>query len=367
MAFKGGVKLKPTALFKTHKAGLTYMLKNGVVSLLSCDTTTSFLFILTANGNVPDAQLPFVNATTSKALRVLVLKFNILFPQCKLANFKCNGTLKKKKCVSDSIVYTEASVQQYIYLKTLSRPICPGIIFSDYLESPNILLDCVTDASSQAAIQYLMTYFVRRKIGLIVMDFVDPLKYSPLSYVAKEKKIDYVPRIGGAILKIAQLGYFNYDMHNNNILVAENALEIQLIDFGRVVQLSNLSTELAEEVQKRSPFDIFELIAHMPNPQFLMSKENAVKAFALLADIDLIQNNQLFGGMHIQMVSFVKHIFYMNNKESKNVLYDTPYNSGLVMQCILEYAKYNQASPHERSKNFFNVSKKKNKQSKYYV
>jgi hypothetical protein len=366
MSFKGGVNLKPSALFRTHKAGLTFMLKNGLVSLLSCDTTTSFLFILTINNTVYDADLPFVDINTQKALRVIVLKFNILFPQCKLANFRCNGTLKKKKCVSDSIVYTEASVQQYVYTNTLSNPICPGIIFSDYLESPTILLDCVANASAQPAIQYLMTYFSRNKIGLIVMDFVDPLNYSPLSYQPIQKKHQYMPYIGGAILKIAQLGYFNYDMHNNNILVSATTLRIKLIDFGRVVQLSNLSNDLAEEIQKRSPFDIFEFIRSMTDPTFLLSEKNVVNAFALLADIDLIQNNQLFGGMHIQMLSFVKHIFFMNNKNAKTVLYDAPYKRDMVLKCIAEYAKY-KPDP-ERPTHFFNVTKKRNNpNSKYYV
>ena len=366
MSFKGGVNLK-TSFFKTHKAGLIFMLQNGLVSILSCDTTTSFLFILTANPSVDDAELPFVNINTQKALRVIVLKFNILFPQCKLKHFRCNGTLKKKKCVSDAIVYAEASMQQYVYTNTLSNPICPGIIFSDYLESPTLLLNCIANASAQAAIQYLMTYFSRNKIGLIVMEYFDHLEYTSFSNAPKQSKKQYIPYIGGAILKIAQLGYFNYDMHNNNILVSNTSLRIKMIDFGRVVQLSNMGQELEDEIQKRSPFDMLEFIQKMTDPTFLLSEKNAVNAFALLADIDLINNNHLFGGMHIQMLAFIKHIFNVSNQNSKDVLYDMPYKRDMLLRCIDEYAKYDQ-QVQNRSTHFFKVTKKRsNPNARYYV
>jgi hypothetical protein len=346
MSLKGGVYLKQST--KTHWAGVLFMARNGILKVLSCDTESSFVFVLTVKEDVRDRDLPFLEIKTNAPLRSVVLKFNILGTNCDLVSTNCNGKQSRKKCVPASLLELESNAQQYLYLNTVAsgEAICLAIMYAGQLSNADTLLeDLMQVGQSDSAMQsliYLSDYMKEYKLGLVVMEFADSSTYFTFSSLDKGSRLLYAPHIGAAMLKAAQLGIFNTDMHNKNVLLTKD-YKVKLIDFGRCVHLSNLPNKLYSIVAKRAlPINIKKLIFDMKSPKFYESVSNVVKAFALLADLDLYQNNLMFGGMHQQMGSFLKCIFKFDGSEKDDaVLYNLPYNRDVVLQCMAEFQKFN--------------------------
>jgi hypothetical protein len=317
----GGARLDKS--ITTPFKGVEKMLELGQVKLVFCKTHTSFIFSI----NIPPTTDPTPFYVLNKARSELdapvysiVLKFAIIMPNCELSNFKCRmcaeGECKtkdvEKGCVKEVDIMRECKTQQEIYYETVQtgNPICPAVIDLSFLDSTQLpflqtlLSKC--DESAIPAMQYLQASVkAGAKLAMISMEFArgEGAKVIPGDKVSDAILVKAAPKILAAMLKLAVMGYVNYDFHSANVMIAvenNNVVDATMIDFGRVAKLNSLNPAVMEYIMKRANFPIDQLLKKMGTANFYTNPFNVMMALAAIADMDLGYNITLFNSHQIQ-------------------------------------------------------------------
>ncbi len=355
--------------FATPLKGVEKMLELGIVKLVFCKTHTSFIFSI----NIPPttSPVPFyvLNQKRDKIdapVYSIVLKFAVMMPVCRLPRFKCRmcrGECREKDvekgCVKKADIERECRTQQAVYYETVrtGHPICPGVIDLMFLNSNHMpflqkLLE-KSDEQAFASMQYLQDSVKNgAELAMISMEFAR----GEGEIVAGDKATDRIlkrasPKIIAGMLKLAYMGYVNYDFHSANVMISvdnDTVVDATMIDFGRVAKLKTLLPEVKEFIFKRANFPLDQLLARMEgDEQFYTNGYNVMMALAAIGDMDLAYNIHFFGSHQIQCrdilvlafdgkVSLGKDppVLYPNQNE-KDAFVPNP----LIKEAILEYKK----------------------------
>ena len=199
----------------------------------------------------------------------LIFKIVIIHAKNEIIDLpEYEDTDEKKKKYYDKVLENkgnfiqEAVIQQDIYLKTINpngNYICPSVIDLSLFKNQyakkliNDLLNTKgKDDECGQMLKYLHEALKNKslELGMITMELVDN-NYIPIYkaiYLDRERyiyKTNCEYALAELIILFIKLKLVNYDCHSRNILAKRNGnLKSLLIDFGRVIDLKNVSQKM---------------------------------------------------------------------------------------------------------------------------
>ena len=245
---KGGLNKRDKD--KTFKQAVMAMIENDKteVSIISYDSLKGFIFKIKIPGAL-DKDIEFYRLYKNRRYRVtcLILKFAILTSSNvnnSLPKINIGGEEIYKETMTESELTNEATLQQFIYSKTLEpngKYICPAIAFCGIL--PANTIDILLSKSPESSKETIILKYVKENtngytLGAIAMELAqgeneeDELK--PLSKCGHGSIYNecYITFIAELLVLFVKCKVINCDANINNGLLNQTGTEGLLIDFG---------------------------------------------------------------------------------------------------------------------------------------
>lgn len=262
--FKGGLRQKNPEI-SSFQAVMNMLNTSGAqITLVSYTSIAGFVFKLEILKDAPEkVEFYGINEQTRRLtvpVHCLIIKFALISWIDSLPDIQITGDTQgySKECMELSKYKIEAKSQQDIFIKTLSpsgNPICPAIVdFSHFdKESAKTFLNkckslTTTGTKAEEVFNYIIRVITKKNythLGMITMEIADD--YIELSKIpnttADEQKIKdkmMIYSIAQIIILFVKLKIINYDAHTENILANETKEKTTLIDFGRIVDFSDI-------------------------------------------------------------------------------------------------------------------------------
>ena len=262
--FKGGLRQKNPEI-SSFQAVMKMLNTTGAqITLVSYTSLTGFIFKLEILKDDPqNIEFYGLNEKThalTVPIHCLIIKFALLSSIDYLPDIQITGDIQgySKECIELSKYKIEAKSQQEIFLKTISpsgNPICPSIVDFSYFDKESaktFLNKCKSLTTADTKAEEVFNYIIRviaiknyTNLGMITMELADG--YIELSKIPNttidEQKIKnkmMVYSISQIIILFVKLKIINYDAHTGNILANEIKQKTTLIDFGRIVDFSDI-------------------------------------------------------------------------------------------------------------------------------
>jgi hypothetical protein len=251
---KGGLKL---LLSDNNNDGLDpvyqmAMNEKSIIKLMTASSLKGFIFTL----EVPEDVSRYADINSDKTgfdkiITNFVIKIVLTSPIAEqlIGNYKN----KKKLYESKDDFYKEAKLQQEIWMKSIENgasEICPSVAnlsFLDKTNTQNLLSNLINNKKVDKETKDVLLFLNKNNIdglGLLTMkNYTNSttmhqyLNDKTVSQKDRQYVLDYT---FVKVIRLALLGYVHYDLHRNNVLVTDDINnKCVLIDFGRVIEISN--------------------------------------------------------------------------------------------------------------------------------
>lgn len=226
------------------------------VTLLTYASLKAFMFVLDVD-EADSEYLKLSGAQFTKRVTSFILKLAVITQHNDedLGTFNPKGVIIHKQSETKKSLLDESKIQQLIWKKSIEagKPaICPSVAnFSlfDNAESQEVLAFLRTKVSavptSVNVVDYLLAQTSRgHEIGVIVMPNIENSKTLhdflalPVSNAVKENAVAHV--LAQVVRLFLEVGVVHFDLHAGNALISyENNLSTFIIDFGRVSNIAN--------------------------------------------------------------------------------------------------------------------------------
>lgn len=347
---EGGVKKMDDTLssFDSVKA----MIQDSVITHISYTSLSGFLFRIDSNVS-SFLGLNELGTQFSQPIHSLVLKIALVVKskhhKVRLPNLEIHPMHAKKIIELLDEFSTECAVQQTIYEKTLAprgKPICLSVVDFSYFEQKDskeflkLLVSKTTDPVALKMLKYLETHVSSDvHLAMITMQLAD--QFVTLKSLQEEHEYDPTDNIveqvclrslAQTFILFVKMKYINYDCHKGNILA--NNHESFLIDFGRVLDIHNLTDEsfketyniLADLCGTVSYDDDWENVKHLTITDLYVNKAKDVplvverlrRLLLFLTRVDQAYNNQHFNLIKPQNYALFKFIFDGRSKKHQD-------------------------------------------------
>ena len=177
---------------------------------------------------LPPGESPYVDSWSGEPITVILIKCMALEPRSSDVDIRIHQAVETVTSVEVNEFESEVAIQEELYSRTASNPICPAILKADVytLDAFERLLPGVTvDRRRLRAVPTM---------GVIAMEIVsDPLCFAELYAKEPDQFRFNAAKARAKLLEMGSLGYVHGDHHGGNVVFSRADGRVYLIDFGQ--------------------------------------------------------------------------------------------------------------------------------------